>query len=394
MASPSNKKPSEASIIAMNKKIVELKKKIQLAEGQKKAYTEEWKEEQKNNAERISDLKKNIKEITCKLTSLNNPGNKKLLQKQPQDFIKRLPLPPGAKNVDEAVHILDLKVIDIKKQLDLMHDKYTKRQKHFNKLVEEYHMLMAYKNRDVNSNPSETIEEDANRKLVCHLENEIHRTSVQWMEAEHIRKKYRAIKSSLLSDSEKFESSLIELEESIHEQQAEINRLQEINSEALQMRDATKMILQRQEQSAHGATKSRERQSLDFRKLVEERKMELERLERKVFSSGKTLVHQESTASISEEHRADKSQPDDPNDLTKRTTTVMELQFKKLMEATGATGASEVLSRYLTQREATTRLNYLRNTAETEKKHLEVQRELLNSQLEEFKFADIKEGEV
>lgn len=57
------------------------------------------------------------------------------------------------------------------------------------------------------------------------MENEIHRTSVQWMEAEHIRKKYRAIKSSLMNDSEKFESSLLELEQAISDQEIEINKL-------------------------------------------------------------------------------------------------------------------------------------------------------------------------
>lgn len=46
------------------------------------------------------------------------------------------------------------------------------------------------------------------------------------MEAEHIRKKYRGIKASLLNDSEKFESALLELEQSLTEQQAEITKLE------------------------------------------------------------------------------------------------------------------------------------------------------------------------
>lgn len=71
-----------------------------------------------------------------------------------------------------------------------------------------------------------TVEEDENRKLICHLENEIHRTNVQWMEAEHIRKKYRSIRATLMADSEKFEKSLLELEKAITEQQTDINRMQ------------------------------------------------------------------------------------------------------------------------------------------------------------------------
>lgn len=46
------------------------------------------------------------------------------------------------------------------------------------------------------------------------------------MEAEHIFKKYKSIKVSLMADSEKFEKSLLELEEAITDQQVDIARMQ------------------------------------------------------------------------------------------------------------------------------------------------------------------------
>lgn len=52
------------------------------------------------------------------------------------------------------------------------------------------------------------------------------------------------------------------------------------------MRDATKIVLLRQEHAAHASSKSRDRQAFDFRRQVEDRKAELERLERKLFSTG------------------------------------------------------------------------------------------------------------
>lgn len=57
------------------------------------------------------------------------------------------------------------------------------------------------------------------------------------------------------------------------------------------MRDATKIILMRQEHAAHVSTRSRERQAFDFRRQVEERKAELERLERKLFSTGSITLY-------------------------------------------------------------------------------------------------------
>jgi len=125
------------------------------------------------------------------------------------------------------------------------------------------------------------------------------------MEAEHIRKKYRSIEASLMTDAERFERSLRELEASLSDQKAEIERLQQVHNEAVEMRDAAKVILQRQEQQANLSQKTRERQALDFRKQVEARKLELERIGRKLFAETKTLVHQDSVGSSSgDQHTA------------------------------------------------------------------------------------------
>lgn len=111
--------------------------------------------------------------------------------------------------------------------MDLLNEKYSKRKEYFDKLLEQYQEQLVAKNENPENIPTPaTVEEDESRKLICHLENEIHRTNVQWMEAEHIRKKYRSIKASLMNDSEKFEKSLLELEEAITEQQSDINRMQ------------------------------------------------------------------------------------------------------------------------------------------------------------------------
>lgn len=70
-----------------------------------------------------------------------------------------------------------------------------------------------------------TIEEDENRKLICHLENEIIRINMQWSQAEHIRKKYKSIQASLMTDAEKFEKNLIELEEALRQQNVDIEKM-------------------------------------------------------------------------------------------------------------------------------------------------------------------------
>lgn len=409
MASPAEQKLTKQNTVdqsqqaAMVKSIAEFKKKILLAEGQRKAYREEWEEERKINAELIAEAKKTIKDLISKLRFLNRttvrntqpsvappPGS------APTEVVHKVDLPPGATCAEDAVRLLDLKTIDLTKQIDLNHDRYLKKQRLFNKLVEEYQTLFANKNPAKRSELSapvpETVVEDYNTKLICHLENEIHRTSVQWMEAEHIRKKYRSIRSSLMADSENFESSLAELEQSLQVQETELEHLRSIYEEAVEMRDSTKLVLQKQEQQSSVSNKMREKQAIDFRQQVEERKMELERLERKIFSAGKTLVHQDSEGSGSGDLQTGKTEPDSDH-LGVDPANSTEVTFKRIMKATGATETDEVLTRFMVQREATTRLNFLRNSTEGSKKDLEEERETLTANLDAFRFADIKENE-
>lgn len=235
MASPGDQKLTKQNTTAaaadqnqatMLRSIGEYKKKILLTEGQRKAYREEWEEERKLNSEAIVELKKNIKDLNSKLRFLNRPSVRNSQPTaapppgtMPTEVVHKVDLPPGASSVEEAVQLFDLKCIELQMAGDLTHERYLRKQKLFNKLVEEYQTLCGSKSlvkkSELSAPVPETIVEDYNTKLVCHLENEIHRTTVQWNEAEHIRKKYRSIRASLMTDSENFESSLLELEQSL-----------------------------------------------------------------------------------------------------------------------------------------------------------------------------------
>lgn len=79
-----------------------------------------------------------------------------------------------------------------------------------------------------------------------------------------------------------------------------------------------------------------------------------------------------------------------PNDGADQLETTLKL----LMQVTGATSPFDVLKRFNAQKEAATRLNYLRTVTESEKRQLEVQRDELTAQLESLQFSDTKENEV
>ena len=82
---------------------------------------------------------------------------------------KKITLPKGAKTNEEGVYLLDLQIIDLKKQNDLYQAKIVKKQDYCDKLTEEYQKLISYKNEKnsptVSERPPETMEEDQNRKV-------------------------------------------------------------------------------------------------------------------------------------------------------------------------------------------------------------------------------------
>jgi acetate kinase len=108
------------------------------------------------------------------------------------------------------------------------------------------------------------------------------------MEAEHVKKKYQIIQSSLQEDSVAFKSSLTRIEEAIGKQESEIRHLkvsvfqsglseasthtllhecvlQAIHGEALGLRDVTRGTLVRQELDAVNVAKAREEEVQDLR---------------------------------------------------------------------------------------------------------------------------------
>jgi len=58
------------------------------------------------------------------------------------------------------------------------------------------------------------------------LENKIHHTELNAMEAETIRRKYFSIRSNLMEDAVKYEASLLKVEADIKAQGEDIEKLQ------------------------------------------------------------------------------------------------------------------------------------------------------------------------
>ncbi|XP_023248283.1 coiled-coil domain-containing protein 151 [Copidosoma floridanum] len=206
------------------------------------------------------------------------------------------------------------------------------------------------------------------------------------MEADTVRKKYRSVRSSLKMDASFYVSCLDELEGSIREQENEIKRLQKVKVEAMELRDATREALTKQEIEAIQTSKERESAIQEFRKRVEERKLELERIERHMFSTTRTNAPRDD-----DDYAPDS--PESARDVPRSEIDRLEEVFVKLRNATGVSKTEEVLDRFLAQKATREKLKKMQAVTEEEKMRLEKQRQQLTAEIEMQKFSETKDAD-
>ncbi|XP_050547095.1 outer dynein arm-docking complex subunit 3-like [Daktulosphaira vitifoliae] len=283
------------------------------------------------------------------------------------------------KKYHEALDILDLKLIDVKKKTDLIrHDINQKRSK-LNDLFEKWS--------DLRSKISYAMSRDLNTaKSLSVLENRSHQVDMSRMEASHVTRKYRSIRNQLLDDSVLFDSILDKLEKSIANQQKEIHRLEKINEEAVQARDKTRNTLQKKEINATNIAKFRMRQVEQIRAKVEERKLELERLERKIFPPGQKLSRHDSIHSSCDEQRLVGNESSDNQEVSDST-------YIRLKQITGSIDSEDIRKKFVSQKETKERLSALKFNTEKEKQSLQITYQKLSEEFEQCRFSNAQEKE-
>lgn len=143
-----------------------------------------------------------------------------------------------------------------------------------------------------------------------------------------------------------------------------------------------------QEIDAISKSKEHENVILDYRQRVEERRLELERLERLIFPATRVQPHEDYEGVEKTEINNEKN-----NETPKNEMTRLEEEFSKLRTATGVTKTEDVLDRFLGQRATKEKLQKMRTTTEKEKVILEKQRQQLTAEIEMLRFSETKDAD-
>lgn len=176
------------------------------------------------------------------------------------------------------------------------------------------------------------------------------------------------------------------------------------------MRGTARAALLQQEKAALQTAKSQSHQLTEGKRLVLKGKQELEKLERRIFQSGRPLLRSEPEVGEDSQIILEESSTSPQNDdiiesifETLKQTTGIGLLFARFIIffflifkhfiLSGSSTYEEVVDRFRAQKDTDVRLNRLRNNSEVEKRQLEKKQEALTMELEHYKYAEAKDAE-
>ncbi|TRY80512.1 hypothetical protein TCAL_10729, partial [Tigriopus californicus] len=381
------------------KQMGEMKKKIQLVEGERKAIFEDCENEKTENKEKMRKLKEEIRDLQNGLQDSTSSSEALLRHVQDRKYLDTNAL--KRKTGDDAVETLDYKVADLRKQLDKLKFKTKQKTTKIDQLLREYAKVVAMKSETERS--EDLLEDSEDGQRLRFLENEIHKTNLKLMEGETIKKKYNTILDMLKKERLTFGNQLENLEGTLKKQDDEIVKLKKTHQASIVTRDLARQNQHKKEVALLSEGRERERRLIEYRKTAEDRKNYFESMERHMFAS-KTSVKETGRESISTSDHAHSrddgrgSEEGDRNSLmgTSGTDDVKDEQYEeafgRMKKAAGVSDIKEVVHRFETQEETSKHLHELQTRAEKEIRDLGAIKEKLEAEWEVVKFMGQEEN--
>ncbi|XP_027944539.1 coiled-coil domain-containing protein 151 isoform X1 [Eumetopias jubatus] len=353
---------------AVHTQVAELQRKIQLLEGDRKAFYESTQWNIKKNQETINQLHEETRVLQVQLTDLLQ-GDEKVVQAVIREWKSET---PSLKNrTGQALEHLDHRLSEKVKQLDVLRHQVGVRQKWLDELQLRYSL------RDLEMAEAQNGNTEV-AKTMRNLENRLEKARMKAEEAEHITNVYLQLKAYLQEESLHLENRLDFMEAEVVRAKRELEELQVVNQEALNARDIAKNQLQYLEETVFRERKKRERYITECKKRAEERKLQNERMERKTQREHMLLQSDDST----QDSLCAKEE------LRRRWSMYQtEMLFGKVKDATGVAETHAVVRRFLAQGDTFTHLETLKSGNEQSLLRLRQEKQRLQRELEDLKYS-------
>lgn len=353
--------------MSINERIEELKQKLALLDGDRKAFHENAEWTKKKNHEKIEQLRKENVDLRLKLKDLL-AGDEKVLNKafsgrqQEREALRN-------KTGDVAIVIVDQQHSDHIKKLNVLRHENTSKQKQLEELQTRYDQTIKDAEEAVKTDAGES--ETALRLRL--LENRLNKAELKCNEAVTIQRTYNQIKSHLLQESLSYSNRLDDLEKQIEKANEELKKYRIINKDAFVAKENASNEFSKFEDKVYKERKQREIYLEGMKKEAEQKKQQAERIDRRAAQRPTSPTEDTTNKEMTEAEREKISSYEDA--------------FEKIKEETGVNSMNEVVERYKGQGEKTDRLEQDKKDAQEKIAKLKDEKDNLMKKFEEMKYS-------
>nr|XP_058956932.1 outer dynein arm-docking complex subunit 3-like [Pocillopora verrucosa] len=356
--------------ITTTEEIEELKKKLALLDGDRKAYYESSQWTMKKNKDTISKLREKNKRLRFELAK-KKAGDEQVIddafrEKDPQRHCAMRGMSGKA-----AITKLDQQVCEAEKKLNACKHQRSTREKKLEALETEYNQLV----KDAEEVSSTDAGESAEAQKLRSLENGLDKMILKVNEAKKIKTIYEGLLEQLKEERRTWPNQLNNHEKAICAQREELEELNAMNHDAQIAREAAKAELTKLEQSVFERKKEREKELAQYKKQAEEKKDHAEKVEKRLQRSSlqqEDLTEQKAVLSGEEQERK---------------ITTYEEAMNKIKDTTGVSDIKEVVQRFLSQGDTQKHLETLKLNNEKMLVRLKEEKEKLRMEYEEMKYS-------
>eukprot|EP00053_Salpingoeca_punica_P007764 m.70696 g.70696 ORF g.70696 m.70696 type:complete len:505 (-) comp14317_c1_seq1:1876-3390(-) len=290
----------------------ELRRKLALLEGDRKAYFESSQAAIQQNRETVEQLRRENKSLTARIKSLNAPSSG----------------PTGPKAVEQ----LDNRIAEQIKRHNGLRYQVRAKQEQLLALEKQLHELTTEESFLQRTKEGESEEGQRLREL----ENRLEKATIKAQEAQHIGRTYQQIITKLQQDRLTFDGKITSLEKTIGARRQDLEDLEAMCNDALIARDTARRELAQVDQEFQAARSEREKEKKRLDSLAEERRRQYEAMEKRLrlASSGKTSEENEVVV---------------PTEETRQRILTYEDAMEQIKNATGVSNVQEVVERFLSQ---------------------------------------------
>ncbi|XP_076455139.1 outer dynein arm-docking complex subunit 3-like [Babylonia areolata] len=355
----------------ISEQIEELKAKISLIDGDRKAYLESSVYAIDKNKLSIQSLRKETWELRKRLSDRLQQDEHVINKAFHDRPVERAAL--SNKSGRQAITIFDHKVCDTVKRSNVMNHRTVQKQKRLEELQTQYNQMV----KDSSDAVSTDKGDSADAQQMRYLENSYDKVSMKTEEAKQVQRVYLDIKARFEQEAQNYPTKLDAIEAEIRRTRAELKELKAMHNDAELSKEASVSELQRLEETVYAERKKREVELQKMKKEAEEKKMQHERIEKRLAQRG----------SISQDELSPQEKAAVSGEEQQQKITTYEEAFRHIKEATGVADTWEVVERFEHQGQTTEHLEELKKDNEKLILRLREDKTNLQRDFEEMKYS-------